>query len=83
MAAEPVADPVCVAGPDQCRYAGLDDGGKLGEEGAGVCEWLGWDEVRGWDVPSPVAVNLLYGPLGHSWYVLWAPIAFMTFADCR
>ena len=36
QAAEPVADPVCVAGPDDDADAGLDDGGEGGEERAGV-----------------------------------------------
>ncbi len=35
--AKPVADPVGIAGPDDDADAGLDDGGELGEEGAGVC----------------------------------------------
>ena len=35
-AAEPVADPVGVAGPEDDADAGLDDGGEGGEEVAGV-----------------------------------------------
>ena len=44
LAAVPVADKVGVAGPDERRYARGDDGGKLGEEGARVCEEEG-DEI--------------------------------------
>ena len=40
--AKPVADPVGVAGPDDDLNAGLDYGGELGEEGAGVC----WGQRR-------------------------------------
>ena len=40
--AKPVADPVGVAGPDDDLDAGLDYGGELGEEGAGVC----WGQRR-------------------------------------
>ena len=36
-AAEPVADPVGVAGPEDDADAALDDGGEGGEEVAGVC----------------------------------------------
>jgi len=41
--AGPVADPVGVAGPDQDCDVGLNDGGEVGEEGAGV--WCGWVSV--------------------------------------
>ena len=40
-AAEPVADPVCVAGPDDDADAGLNDGGEGGEEAAGVVACAG------------------------------------------
>lgn len=38
LVAEPVADPVGVARPDERRHARGDDGGKLREEGARVCK---------------------------------------------
>ncbi len=40
--AKPIADPVGVAGPDDDLDAGLDYGGELGEEGAGVCFGQRW-----------------------------------------
>ena len=61
--AEPVADPVGVAGPDDDLDAGLNYGGELGEEGAGVCGGTGRvsagfkEEEGGEDLPSPVDAN--------------------------
>lgn len=42
--AQPIADPVGVAGPDERRHARRDDSGKFREKGARVCEEDG-DEV--------------------------------------
>lgn len=38
--AEPVADPVCIAGPEEDLDGGsLEEGIKFGGEGAGIWEW--------------------------------------------
>ena len=77
--ANPVTDPVCVAGPEEDVDAGVDDGGEGGEEGTGyyifisISQFSSTRRYRGMaggnkkgEIQSPVAANLLYGSSGHS-----------------
>ena len=71
-ATEPVADPICVSGPDEGGYTRLDDGGEGGKEGARVwlkvCQFsrVGEGMLRG-NILSPVLEKPVPAWLEHSW----------------